>query len=117
MSSKTTQRSPAFPQVLTSYKLLEIERWTFGQIAGVEPTNNAAERAIRPGVLWRKESVGTQTEVGSRFVESLLTVVAMLKQQQRNVFAYLTAACEAALRGEAAPALLPARHQQMQAAA
>ena len=91
--------------------------WTFVQVADVEPTNNVAERAIRPGVLWRKGSAGTQSEAGSRFVESMLTVVSTLKQQQRNVFAYLTAACEAALRGEAAPSLLPASQQQMQAAA
>jgi transposase len=91
--------------------------WTFVQVAGVEPTNNAAERSIRPGVLWRKGSAGTQSAAGSRFVESMLTVVSTLKQQQRNVFAYLTAACEAALRREAAPSLLPASHQQMQAAA
>ena len=91
--------------------------WTFVQVAGVEPTNNAAERSIRPGVLWRKGSAGTQSAAGSHFVESMLTVVSTLKQQQRNVFAYLTAACEAALRREAAPSLLPASHQQMQAAA
>lgn len=47
--------------------------WTFVQVDGVEPTNNTAERAIRPGVLWRKGSFGTQSEAGSRFVESLLT--------------------------------------------
>ena len=46
-----------------------------------------------------------------------LTVVATLKQQQRNVLEYLTAACEAALRGEAAPSLLPASNQKAQAAA
>src|SRR5215471_3767113 len=91
--------------------------WTFVQVAGVEPTNNAAERSIRPGVLWRKGSFGTQSAAGSRFVESMLTVVSTLKQQQRNVFAYLTAACEAALRREAAPSLLPGSHQQVQAAA
>ena len=28
--------------------------WTFVQVDGVDPTNNTAERAIRPGVLWRK---------------------------------------------------------------
>lgn len=91
--------------------------WTFVQVAGVEPTNNAAERAIRPGVLWRKGSFGTQSAAGSRFVESMMTVVSTLKQQQRNVFAYLTAACEAALCGTAAPSLLPAHAQQAQAAA
>ena len=60
---------------------------------------------IRPGVQRRKISFGTQSEEGSRFVESMMTVVATLKQQQRNVLAYLTAAHEAALRGEAAPLL------------
>src|SRR5207245_6610641 len=77
--------------------------WTFVQVAGVEPTNNTAERSIRPGVLWRKGSFGTQSEEGSRFVESMMTVVSTLKQQQRNVLAYLTEACDAALRGDAAP--------------
>ena len=59
--------------------------WTFVQVEGVEPTNNTAERALRPGVLWRKGSFGTQSEEGSRFVETMMTVVATLKQQQRNV--------------------------------
>jgi len=91
--------------------------WTFVQVEGVEPTNNTAERSIRPGVQWRKGSFGTQSEDGSRFVESMMTVVATLKQQQRNVLEYLTAAHEAALRGEAAPSLIPAREMASQAAA
>jgi transposase len=91
--------------------------WTFVQVDGVEPTNNTAERAIRPGVQWRKGSFGTQSKDGSRFVESMLTVVATLKQQKRNVLDYLTAAHEAALRGEPAPSLLPESDQQSQAAA
>ena len=91
--------------------------WTFIQVEGVEPTNNTAERTIRPGVLWRKGSFGTQSAEGSRFVESMMTVVATLKQQQRDVFEYLTAACEAALRGDAAPSLLPESDQTSQAAA
>jgi transposase len=81
--------------------------WTFVRHEGVEPTNNAAERAIRPGVLWRKGSFGTQSAEGSRFVETMMTVVATLKQQHRHVLAYVTAACTAALRGETAPSLLP----------
>jgi transposase len=91
--------------------------WTFVQVEGVEPTNNTAERSIRPGVQWRKGSFGTQSAEGSRFVESMMTVVATLKQQKRNVLAYLTAAHEAALRGEAAPSLLPAHKMESQAAA
>jgi transposase len=82
--------------------------WTFVQLEGVDPTNNAAERAIRPGVLWRKGSFGTQSTQGSRFVEAMMTIMATLQQQHRNPLDYLTTACTAALRGEAAPSLLPA---------
>jgi transposase len=81
--------------------------WTFVRHPGVEPTNNAAERAIRPGVLWRKGSFGTQSAEGSHFVETMMTVVATLKQQRRNALDYLTAACEAALCGMPAPSLIP----------
>jgi Transposase IS66 family len=81
--------------------------WMFVRHAGVEPTNNAAERAIRPGVLWRQGSCGTQSPEGSRVVDTMMTVVAPLQQQPRHVLASVTAACEAALRGEAAPSLLP----------
>jgi transposase len=81
--------------------------WTFVRVEGVEPTNNAAERAIRPGVLWRKGSFGTQSPQGSRFVETMMTVVATLKQQHRNILAYLTDACQAAHAGAPAPSLLP----------
>ncbi len=81
--------------------------WTFVRVPGVEPTNNAAERAIRPGVLWRKGSFGSHSPAGSRFVERMMTVAATLKQQDRNVVAYVTLACEAARRGEPGPTLLP----------
>jgi len=40
--------------------------WRFVRVEGVEPTNNAAERAIRPSVLWRKGSFGTRSARGSR---------------------------------------------------
>jgi transposase len=81
--------------------------WTFAEVAGVEPTNNAAERALRPAVLWRKGSFGTRSDAGARFVERLLTVSATCKQHGRSVFAYLTDVCAAAQRGAPAPSLLP----------
>ncbi len=81
--------------------------WTFVEIPGVEPTNNAAERALRPAVLWRKGCFGTHSVAGSRFVERMLTVATTLKQQQRNVVDYVTQACVAALHGDPAPSLLP----------
>lgn len=80
--------------------------WTFVDVQGVEPTNNAAERAVRPGVLWRKVSFGTQSATGSRFAERIMTVAATCKEQGRNVVSYLTEACEAHLQGLPAPSLL-----------
>jgi len=82
--------------------------WTFVDEDGVEPTNNAAERAIRPAVLWRKGSYGTQSDGGARFVERLLTVTATCRQQGRSVLDYLTAVCTAAQLGQPLPSLLPA---------
>ena len=87
---------------------LEPALWTFVHTEGVEPTNNNAERIIRPGVLWRKSSFGTDSPNGSRFVERILTVVSTLRLQGRNVLDYVTEACRAALWGQPAPSLLPA---------
>lgn len=81
--------------------------WTFLDVEGLEPTNNRAERAIRPAVVMRKTSYGTHSPEGSRFVERILTTVTTLKQQGRNVLEYLTAAVQARLHGKPAPSLLP----------
>jgi len=86
---------------------LEPALWTFVFVEGVEPTNNAAERILRPGVLWRKRSFGTDSPNGSRFVERILTVVTTLRLQKRNVLDYVTDACQAAISGHPAPSLLP----------
>jgi transposase len=86
---------------------LEGALWTFVQVEGVEPTNNAAERPLRRAVLWRRRSFGTQSPAGSRFVERVLTAVTTLRQQRRDVMDYLTAACAAAISGEKPPSLLP----------
>jgi transposase len=82
--------------------------WTFARVDGVEPTNNGAERALRPAVLWRKGSFGSDSEAGSWFAERLLTVVASCRQQERPLLAFLVAAVEAALWSSAPPSLLPA---------
>jgi transposase len=81
--------------------------WTFVDVAGIEPTNNHAERQIRRGVLWRKRSFGTHSAAGSRFAERILTTAATLRQQRRNITAFVIDALEARLRGHAPPSLLP----------
>ena len=94
----------------TCGNLLAIEPalWTFVRKNGdVEPTNNAAERGLRHGVLWRLTSFGTHSPDGSRFVERMLTVRDTLRRQERHVLDYLTTACYAALYHQPAPSLLP----------
>jgi transposase len=81
---------------------------TSARLEGVEPTNNAAERALRHAVPWRETSCGTQSEAGSHLAENILTVAATCRQPGRNVLEYLTGCCRAAARGASTPSLLPA---------
>jgi transposase len=81
--------------------------WTFASRSGVEPTNNAAERAVRHAVCWRKTSYGTDSERGSRFVERMLTVVATCRLQGRDVMEFLAQAIKAHQSQSANPSLLP----------
>jgi transposase len=93
----------------TCRNLLSIEAalWTFATHPEVEPTNNAAERALRHPVIWRRTSYGTQSESGSRFVERILTVIATCRQQSRDPLAFVRAALLAQRAGLPAPSLLP----------
>lgn len=86
---------------------LEPALWTFVHHVGVEPTNNAAERPLRRGVLWRKHCFGTQSEQGSLFVERILTAVLTLRQQKRDVLEFLTQVCHARNGAPHSPSLLP----------
>ena len=103
------EKTPLALTVRTCRQLLKVEpaMWLFVTVDGVEPTNNAAFRAIRPAVLWRRTSFGTQSAAGSLFVARMLTVVTTLRSQQRNVLEFMTAACSATRAGQPAPSLLP----------
>lgn len=81
--------------------------WLFVDNEKVEPTNNSAERAVRHGVLMRKVSLGTQSALGSRFIERILTVHATLRSQRRDALTFIRDACQARLNGAAPPSLLP----------
>jgi transposase len=80
--------------------------WTFVRESGVEPTNNAAEQALRPAVLWRKGCFGAHSAEGNAFVERILTISATCTQQHRHLLTFLTAAVDAAWRGQSAPKLV-----------
>jgi transposase len=84
----------------------EPKLWAFVWHEGVEPTNNAAERALRHAVLWRKGSGGTDSRRGSRFVERVLSIRETCRQQERGLLEYLVECCRAHLEGKDAPSLL-----------
>ncbi len=81
--------------------------WTFLDHEGIEPTNNASERTLRHAVIWRKLSFGTQSAFGSRFVETLLSVIETCRQQQQDVFTFVTTTLEHHLTHRITPSLLP----------
>jgi transposase len=89
-------------------RLLAIEPtlWRFASAEGVPPHNNAAERALRHGVIWRKTSFGTDSEAGSRFVERMLTAAETCRRRGRDVLGFLTSCLRARLDGVPAPSLL-----------
>jgi transposase len=94
--------------VCRDIQAVEASLWTFVASKGVEPTNNAAERALRHAVCWRKTSYGTDSERGSRFVERILTVVASCRSQGRSVLEFLTCAVDPRRAGAQKLTLLPA---------
>jgi transposase len=80
--------------------------WTFVREERVEPTNNAAEQALRGAVIWRKSCFGAHSAEGNRFVERILTVSATCRKQQRHLLTFVTEAIEAHWAGRPAPLLL-----------
>jgi transposase len=81
--------------------------WTFAEVDGIEPTNNAAERGLRHAVIYRKTCFGNQTDAGARFIERMLSVTLTCKLQSRSLFTYLTQALQNTARGDPAPSLVP----------
>lgn len=84
----------------------EAALWTFVREDGVAPTNNAAEQALRPAVLWRKGCFGAHSAEGNTFVERILTVSATCAQQHGHLLTVLTTAVDAFWRGQPAPKLV-----------
>ena len=101
----------------TCQKLLKQKKalWTFLQIQGIVPTNNAAVdvvfsagvRALRQSVIQRKISHGVQSRQGAICRSRLLTVTTTLRQQGRDVWQFLEQAWIAHHRGGVMPSLLP----------
>jgi transposase len=102
LKSTTTKRYRIFAgNLLKRWPAL----WTFTTVPGVEPTNNHAERGLRGAVIYRKLSLGSQSEDGERTIERLLSVSVTCRLQRRSLFAYLTDVLSASIRGDPIPLL------------
>ena len=82
--------------------------WTFARVEGVEPTNNAAERSVRKGVIWRRSSLGSQSERGSRYVERMLTITQTCSKQRLRLLDFMVSALNARCAGTTPPSLFQA---------
>lgn len=86
---------------------LEESFWTFRTDDAVPPTNNHAERTIRPAVLLRKGSFGTDSAKGSAYISKMLTAAQTLKMQGRSLLGFITESIKSLVSGLDRPSLLP----------
>jgi hypothetical protein len=109
MGYQRGERTPWAKTLRTYQQLLQVADglWTFLEIEGIEPTNNAAERARRQSVIQRKISHGAQSASGAICRSRLLTVTTTLRQQGRDIWEFLDQAWIAHHRGGVMPSLLP----------
>jgi transposase len=84
----------------------EMSMFLFAFVDGVEPTYNAAERTLRRGVLWRKQSHGPKSVAGCAYLGCIWSVVETCRQRGRGVWDFLTACMAAAAEGRVLPSLL-----------
>ncbi len=101
-SSSNTRTQNTCKNIISIKKSL----WTFLTKDGIEPTNNQAERQLRPLVIWRKLSFGTQSDRGSRFVERIFTITSTCIQQGKNTLEFLQQAVINYFAGSLPPILL-----------
>jgi len=79
--------------------------WTFTEKRGVEPTNNHAERGLRGAVIYRKLSLGSQSEDGETRIARLLSAHTTCRLQRRSLFEYLAETIDHHARGAPTPLL------------
>ena len=82
--------------------------WVFLKVDGVEPTNNAAERALRPLVILKKIFQRLPSPAGKKFFERLLSLGATARIRGVPYFDWLIQALRAARQSRPLPVLEPA---------
>ena len=81
--------------------------WTFRRYPNVPLTNNAAERAVRPYVIWRKTSFFSQSARGDRFRERILSVTESCKRLRVPAYDFLRQVCEQGIQNQPVTVRLP----------
>jgi transposase len=80
----------------------------FTHTPGIEPTNNAAEQAIRYVVIDRRVTQGTRSERGRNWCQRIWTTIATCRQQGQDLLSFLKRSYLALLTDTPPPLLLPA---------
>lgn len=93
-------------------ELLKVEPmlWRFMEYPGLDLTNNTAERALRPYVIWRKTSFFSQSERGDLFRARVMTVTESCRRLNLCAYTLLRQVCEQGIRGEPISIRLPIDH-------
>lgn len=93
-------------------KLLKQEPmlWRFMESPGLDLTNNTAERALRPYVIWRKTSFFSQSERGDLFRARVMTVSESCRRLDLCAYTLLREVCEQGIRKQPITLRLPIDH-------
>jgi transposase len=80
----------------------------FTRVQGLEPTNNAAEQAIRHVVIDRHVTQGTRSPRGRAWCERIWTIIATCRQHGRDLLFFLEQSYRALLTDTPPPPLITA---------
>ena len=106
-AARRSARTKGFRRFADNLLTLWPALWTFVTTEGIEPTNNASERALRGPVILRKLSQGTRNEEGEKFMEMILSAAVTCRLQHRSLYEYLVELIIAYNRGDPLPDLVP----------
>ena len=81
--------------------------WTFLRVENLQPTNNIAERALRPLVILKRIFQRLPSQRGREFFERVYSAGATARIRSVQLFEWLIRALNAYRLGEPAPALEP----------
>ena len=78
--------------------------WTFLEQESIEPTNNHAERSLRPSVIWRKKYFCTRSDYGTEYVARSASVNMTCRLQRKSPFKFLCTLLQHCFSGTDTPA-------------